>query len=394
MLPVAPRWAGWIAAGLLAMVPAAAPANTPSPSLSPEQYSEALQLYHQLGDRSFKVRETASGQIVRFGRAVEPILREGLSNPDPEIRSRCRRLLPLAMHYDLEKQIAAFLADKDEKSATPLAGWARFKELVGKDEPAKDLFISMHRFDTEFMDELEQKPADLSLKLNARCQEFMYQRNMGRNSKITPAQLGLMLFAIQDPKVNIEPQAASFFSSGLFSLSYQPHGKELMRDNPAIRKLLIQFVTNSNNHMMMFNNMYLIANLELKEGVDIAKRIIQTADRDPYTRAMAIGVLGKVGSRENIPDLLPFLDKKDTVGSMNVNNMQINTQMRDVALAGLVQLSGQKLNDYNFAYLKMFANANVNIFMSPGMLGFNDDATRDASIKKWKDWYEKEKGKK
>jgi hypothetical protein len=167
-----------------------------------------------------------------------------------------------------------------------------------------------------------------------------------------------------------------------------------MRDNPAIRKLLIQFVTNSNNHMMMFNNMYLIANLELKEGVDIAKRIIQTADRDPYTRAMAIGVLGKVGSRENIPDLLPFLDKKDTVGSMNVNNMQINTQMRDVALAGLVQLSGQKLNDYNFAYLKMFANANVNIFMSPGMLGFNDDATRDASIKKWKDWYEKEKGKK
>jgi hypothetical protein len=393
MLPVAPRWAGWLAAGLLAIVPAATPANTPSPSLSPEQYNEALQLYHQLGDRSFKVRETASGQIVRYGRAVEPILREGLNNPDPEIRSRCRRLLPLAMHYDLEKQIAAFLADKDEKNPTPLAGWARFKELVGKDDTSKDLFISMHRFDTEFMETLEQKPADLSLKLNARCQEFMYQRNMGRNN-ITPAQLGLMLFAIQDPKVNIEPQAASFFSSGLFSLSYQPQGKELMRDNPAIRKLLIQFVTNSNNHMMMFNNMYLIANLELKEGVDIAKRIIQSSDRDPYTRAMAIGVLGKVGSKENIPDLLPFLDKKDSVGSMMFNNTQINTQMRDVALAGLVQLSGQKLQDFNFAYIKMFANANVNIFMSPGMLGFSDDASRDASIKKWKEWYEKEKAKK
>jgi hypothetical protein len=392
MLPVAPRWAGWIAAGLLAMVPAAAPANTPSPALSPQQYEEALQLYHQLGDRSFKVREAASGQIIRFGRAVEPILREGMNNPDPEVRSRCRRLLPLAMHYDLERHIAAFLADKDEKNVTPLAGWTRFKELVGKEDVAKELFISMHRFDTEFMETLDQKPADLSQILSARCQEFMYQRNANRNS-ITAAQLGLLLFAVQDPKVNIEPQAASFFSSGLFSLSYQPLGKELMRDNPAIRKLLVQFVTNGNNHMMMFNNMYLIANLELKEGVDIAKRIIQSSERDPYTRAMAIGVLGKVGSKDNIPDLLPFLDKKDSVGSMMFNNTQINTQMRDVALAGLVQLSGQRLNEYNFAYIKMFANANVNIFMSPGMLGFSDDAGRDASIKKWKDWYEKEKKK-
>ncbi|HLW64599.1 MAG TPA: hypothetical protein VKS79_04715 [Gemmataceae bacterium] len=391
MLPVAPRWAGWIAAGLLAMIPAATPAN--NSLLSPEEYSRALSLYHQLGDQSYKVREAASAEIVRYGRAVEPILRDGLNNPNPEIRSRCRRLLPLAMHYHLEKDIAAFLADKEDKNQTMLAGWARFKELVGKDDLAKELFISMHRFDTEFMETLDQKPADLSQKLSARCQEFMYQRNINRNS-ITAAQLGLLLFAVQDPKVNIEPQAASFFSSGLFSLSYQPHGKELMRDNTAIRKLLIQFVTNSNNHMMMFNNMYLIANLELKEGVDIAKRIIQSSERDPYTRAMAIGVLGKVGSKDNIPDLLPFLDKKDSVGSMMFNNTQINTQMRDVALAALVQLSGQKLSDYSFAYIKMFANANVNIFMSPGMLGFSDDAARDASIKKWKDGYEKEKGKK
>src|SRR5262249_42103497 len=228
----------------------------------------------------FKVREAASSQIVRFGRAVEPILREGLNNPDPEIRSRCRRLLPLAMHYDLEKHIAAFLADKTEKNPTPLAGWARFKELVGKDNEAKELFVNMHRFDTDFLEALELKPADLLQKLNARCQEFMFQRNAGQN-QMTPAQLGLMLFAVQDPKLNLDPQAASFFSSGLHSLSYQARGKEMMRDNPAIRKLLIQFVTNNSNHMMMFNNLYLIANLELKEGVEIARKIIQSSDRDP-----------------------------------------------------------------------------------------------------------------
>jgi hypothetical protein len=109
---------------------------------------------------------------------------------------------------------------------------------------------------------------------------------------------------------------------------------------------------------------------------------------------MAMAILGKIGTKENIADLLPFLEKKEVFQTVTVNQTEIKTELRDVALAGLAQLSGHRLQDYNFAYLKMFANANFNILMSPGMLGFSDDATREAAIKKWKDWYEKEKAKK
>jgi hypothetical protein len=66
--------------------------------------------------------------------------------------------------------------------------------------------------------------------------------------------------------------------------------------------------------------------------------------------------------------------------------------MRDVALASLAMLSGQQPSDYGFPYLQMFKGKNVaiNITMSPTLLGFADDISRNSAIKKWKDWYEKQ----
>ena len=54
----------------------------------------ARQLVRDLGANDYRTRERASGQLVRMGSAVEPILREGLAAPDPEVRSRCRHILP------------------------------------------------------------------------------------------------------------------------------------------------------------------------------------------------------------------------------------------------------------------------------------------------------------
>ena len=74
------------------------------------------------------------------------------------------------------------------------------------------------------------------------------------------------------------------------------------------------------------------------------------------------------------------------------NNAKITTQVRDVALATSIQLSGLSLTDYNFPYLKMFPQgANVQVFMSPNVFGFSDEATRTAAFKKWNDWREKQK---
>ena len=62
-----------------------------------------------------------------------------------------------------------------------------------------------------------------------------------------------------------------------------------------------------------------------------------------------------------------------------------------MALAMLVQLSGQRLEDYGFPYITQIqpgfrANQQQVIFFSPTLMGFSDAAGRDAALKKWKSW--------
>src|SRR5438093_11673713 len=97
--------ASLLAAGLALGAAALASANTPT--LSPKDREEAEKLVGKLGNPSFKVREDATNRLVQFGRAVEPVLRQGLTSPEPEVRRRCERLIPLAVNYDLDKQIRA-----------------------------------------------------------------------------------------------------------------------------------------------------------------------------------------------------------------------------------------------------------------------------------------------
>ena len=151
------------------------------PALSPADKERALQLVYKLGDRSFKVRQAASGELVRMGRAVESVLRQGMQYPDAEIRERCKHLLPLALSYEREKELLAFLADQDDKSKNPLPGWPRFKELAGNDKYARLLFADLYRAQGEFMETLAKDPASLKPVLQTRCQELMTKFNFGGN---------------------------------------------------------------------------------------------------------------------------------------------------------------------------------------------------------------------
>jgi hypothetical protein len=372
-----------------------APSWANTPALSREDNEKALQLLRKLGAKDFKIRESASIELVRMGRAVEPILRAGMADSDPEIRFRSRYLLPLAMNYDLEKRIQAFLTDTTNKS--PLPGWSRFKEVAGDDGKSRNLFAAMHRTDTEILELIDKDPASAQSKISARCSEFMMTRSYnGYNTPVAIEQLALLLYAIQDPKLKLDASARPNFSNALHSLSYQPASKNLLKNDEVIRKLIVKYLSSWTENTI-HSDVYLLVNLEIKEGTDIARGMLKKSGNQPWSRAMAMGALAKLGGKEVIPELLPYLEDKGSCGTttfgVNNKNVTMSTQLRDVALGLLVHLTGQNLNDYDFAYIKVFPGnfSSVNLFMSPTLLGFSDDKARDASMKKWKQWYEKEK---
>jgi hypothetical protein len=381
------------AALLLSVVIPAAFAKAPVATLSQTDKERAKQLVERLGDRSFKVRESASAELVQMGRAVEPILRDGMNHPDPEIRQRCKRILPMALAYELDQQIRAFMADTEDKNDTPLAGWARFKELAGNDRGARLLFAELHRHDADFMETLAKNPAELRDLYQAKCQELIGMFNLG-HAFIGPEQVGLLLFASFEPKLGADLQAQMFLSNVLVTVSYQPSGKLALRDNAAVRRLLVKHIEQANNSLSN-NSLTILINLNLREdGLAIARKILSTssAGDDVHAKAMAISLMGKWGTREDIPKVTPFLDDTTGIGAFRVNNnAQISTQLRDVALANLIKLSGDSIADYNFSYLKQFPQLRIEFYTSPVIWGFSDETSRTAAVNKWLDRWQKSK---
>ena len=71
----------------------------------------------------------------------------------------------------------------------------------------------------------------------------------------------------------------------------------------------------------------------------------------PYIRATAMAVVGRVGGKEQIAEMESFLTDTTLLGQSQFGTVRIQTEMRDVALAMMVQLSGQQAVDYGFPYL-------------------------------------------
>ena len=68
----------------------------------------------------------------------------------------------------------------------------------------------------------------------------------------------------------------------------------------------------------------------------------------------------------------------------------MRTELRDVALAALIQLTGQSHKDYNFAFTRTYIynnGSNVLFTMADSrILGFGKDEERAAALRKWKEW--------
>jgi len=153
---------------------------------------------------------------------------------------------------------------------------------------------------------------------------------------------------------------------------------------PATRAGLATFKETQNPQVAAQQVLSLVDQLQLKEGVPIALKLAQNKALPNYLRSQAIGVVAKYADREAIPLLEPLLAETADVGSGSMNGVAIRTQLGDVALAAVIQLSGQKLSDYDFPWAR-FGGVNQQIFQSPTSYGFETDAGRRAMQKKWRD---------
>lgn len=348
--------------------------------LSPD--AKAKDLVRELGAASFTVREEAARQILLMGPAAKPALQEGLQSNDLEIQARCERLLVTVMEQDFKVRLDAFLADKEGKASHDLPGWKRYRQVVGHDTGARELYAEMAKGHRRLLEEADVAPKTVGARLAGECQALFQKMNsatVAERRQISLADIAAILLIATDPEAAVNDQGQMMAAN----LLYQPAFNQSLRAGPRAeqtRKLFLswagQVKGNAANQTLNIAMQY-----NLKEGLELGLRLIREKD---WANGMAIVAVGKLGTKAHLPLLEPLLNDATVIMNVNFNNKPGTTEVRDVALAMMVHLTGQSIKDYGFEFFR--GTTNDQVFFAPVYLAFAEKAKRDAAHKKYTDW--------
>jgi hypothetical protein len=368
--------------GLLGALLAAGPVGLRAEG-PPAGEDRAAALVHKLGDDSYRVREEAARELLRLGPEAESALRRGLGDADPEVGKRCGQLLPLVVGRDATRKVAAFLEDRDDRGPPP-AGWVRFRKAVGGGEAARTLFAAMYRAHGPLLEAAERDPKAAAGRLGARAsavREALGELDCGAPTR---ADVAVLLFVAGDERIPADAEGPEAVAAALGELEYRPRLVKDFHDDPAAHALLVTFLRRRTAPAALAGTFGLALRLDVRECVAEAASAATNRALPPAARAAALVLAGRWGGKELIGRLEPLLDDPTPVGTAVVRKRTLSAEVGDVALAALVQLSGQALSDFGFPYTE--AVPGLRGLPPPNRLGFADLAGREAARKKWRQW--------
>ena len=340
-------------------------------------------LIRNLGAPRFADRQRASQRLLNAGTAAEPALRAAVAGSDAEIRDRAARILGQISAADFESRLEAFAADIEGKQNHELPAWQRFSQLFGADETARGLFVEMQRAEPELLQMLDSNSPAIVEAFNRRCEELTTGPeafNPDGNAGPSIGSVATVMFVGISPDVKIDEQSGV----QVFGL-IQPMLQSGWRRGswlPLLRQMAVQWIQKDSSPAVAFQNLWLAFSFDFREGLSVAERLLRTDPPSPDIAPFAVLTVSRFGTREHMSLIEPLL--KDAKSILNEDNDgdHVETQMRDVALAALVHLSGQELESYGFDK----SLPPHQIVFQPGKYGFSSAAKRNLAHQKWNQW--------
>jgi hypothetical protein len=364
---------------LVALFPVALAAE---PASAAAQREKAAALVKRLADTSFEVRQQAADELLQLGLVAEEALREGLKDHDPEVRDRCKNLLPRLLEGRREARFKAFLANPDDKQTHQLSCWARFSKAVGTDAAARELFVAIQRVDGDLLDAVDNNPKDAAPRVAERCNHLNAVLISSATEAILMQELALVLFLATESGVTIDEATLKKVCAALGILAERTAIAKKLQESPLQRKLLIAFLQQRTDAASLNVTLEAAAQFTLKETMPWGLNAALNKALPAATRGLGLLVVARTGDKEVSARIEPLLEDTSVVGTKTLGSSTLNTELRDVALAVLVQLNGQKWADYGFPYMQ--AVPGLKTLPAPNCLGFPNVAAREAALKKWK----------
>ena len=382
-----------VAIALASLIGAPTP-PAPSPAAKPEE------LIRLLGDKSYRVREVAARELIRRGSAAVAALSAATKDADPEVSERARQLLPEAAAAERNEKLALLTKNPAAPPPKGLAGLDRFLKATGDTQEARALYAEMmatHHRTIEAADRDPKAAAEQFTNFaNEAYQKWQTGARTGRysydNLFAGRADITFFVFMSGDARLRGH-ETGTNYSSILFNATQLTKAISDKDASPAMRKLFLDWLENEPQPYLQQRGFLLAAQAGMKEALPILVRLLEKKDKEPYGRAQVMVALIKLGNKEHIKLLDPYLKDETNIGSINFGNgPALTVQVRDVAMGVQVQLAGQKLTDYGFD--NRFGGGGL----SYHYYGFPDEGdgkskARDEAHAKWKEWVTKNLGK-
>ncbi|QJW96215.1 hypothetical protein [Frigoriglobus tundricola] len=393
---------------------AAPPAVSPDPKslvVAPEDVTKARDLVQKLGSETYLDREHAEHELAAMGRLARVALLDGANlDPDPEVRARCRCLLPRATAEETKARLDAFLADTDGKYDHDLPGWQKLRSTVrGEwkmfgwtfaarptlDKAARALFIEFFEAPggRQLLAALSGPPQDLA-QLVATRRTDLYNARFPRVGGVTShnpsvAEVGVVLFAESLAPVPSGPRVMPITSvltiSGIPALVRGSDDRAV-----AMRAVMSGWFDSRTDPVDMYQAMTLATTMQNDDAAGrLAARMMAAAGTPGVYKGQALVTLVRLKAVDRVPMIeKAFTDTTALPTNKVVNGMVVrdSIEVRDAALAAALVMTGQDPDDYGF---EGFPKGTGQGGLFPYNLAKLPEAKRKGAFEKWKAWREK-----
>ena len=338
-----------------------------------------------LGDDQFQVREQATRDLLKAGPRALQQLEDGSRNIDREVRYRCQRILTLVREMELENRLERFMNGTDS-AEPPLPGWESLRKQLGESTAIKTLFRDMFRAESEFLAAAAKGGRTAADALNARVSEVQNMMQMHSSEPPIGSILAILFVAVETASDNNQAT-----SQNIFNLCYQQSFRAAITGGPyreSVRKLLGAWIRRGED-FQAYQGIMLAMQYEMKDALPPAERLLKNANIQGHMKQYALVAIAKFGDESHIPLLESALADDKPIGTWQVNNVNINTQLRDVALASLIHVTKQDFKAYGFDRIQMTQP----YLFNPITAGFADNNLRVKALDKWKTYRAQTKNK-
>lgn len=324
----------------------------------------------------------AEEELQQLGPRAEAALHQGLNDPDAQVRDLSRQILGKIRQAGRDARLLEFLEDKDDRLTPPLPGWKRFSALTGNGPSQRKRFLELYRHAEATLEEIDRDPRKAATLVSPWTTAARTALLTSSKEQEVLRELLILLFLVSDGRVPVGANEFNRVGSVLTILAERSAIAKSFREDPLLRRLTWDFLRERSPAPPLQTATVALA-LELPEARDWAVQTALDRDQAILVRSWALLLASKVGGKEVSARLEPLLGESTSVGTFNLGNTKLTTELRDVALAAVVQARGGQVAVYGFPYLH--AVPGLKSLPSPDRLGFADAASRQAAFQRWKD---------